>query len=67
MILDVTTLQRLDEAMTAAHRQPQPCGHPKSALGICSDCGTVLCVACESARELHDCHGLHCRGGILTA
>lgn len=50
MILDVTELRRLDDAMTAAHRLPQACGHPKSDLRICSDCGTVLCDTCDAAR-----------------
>jgi hypothetical protein len=47
MILDVTRLQALHAALIAAHREPQSCGHPKSDLRICSDCGTVQYAACR--------------------
>jgi hypothetical protein len=29
MILDITRLQALHDALIAAHREPQSCGHPK--------------------------------------
>jgi len=66
VILDVAALQRLDDALTAAHRLPQACGHPKSELGVCSNCRTVLCVRCDRALEILDSHALRCGGGSVT-
>lgn len=68
MILSVTALQALDEALTAAHRLPQPCGHPKADLRICARCSTVLCRACDAALdELMARHYFTCRGRSFSS